>query len=331
MSRPEFPSPLRGIVPPVVTPLLDRSRLDREGLERLVEHLLEAGVSGLFILGSTGEGPGLSHQLQRQLVESVCRQVGRRVPVLVGITDTCFTESVELAFMAARAGASAVVAAGPYYFQVSQAELLGYIRRLAAELPLPLFLYNMPKLTKVSFDPETVARAANVPGVVGFKDSSGSLSYFDLVCSLLRGNDRFSLLMGPEQLLAQALVCGGHGGVCGGANIYPSLFVNLYRAVTAGDERETARLQGQVARLAGVYGIGKSDSSYLRGLKTALSCLGICSGFLAEPYESFGPAERAQVRQALVDMGLLAGMESARPDAESQIHSAAPGRQDAKR
>ena len=114
MSHSEIPSPLRGIVPPMIMPLLDRDRLDRAGLERLIEHILAGGVSGLFILGTTGEAPGLSQRLQRELIKSVCMQVGTRVPVLVGITDPCFTESVELACVAARAGASAVVTAAPF-------------------------------------------------------------------------------------------------------------------------------------------------------------------------------------------------------------------------
>ncbi len=107
--------PLRGIIPPMVTPLLDRDTLDVPGLERLIEHILRGGVHGLFVLGTTGEAPSLSHRLRRELVERTCRQVNDRVPVLVGITDTAFVESVQMACIAAEAGASAVVLAPPYY------------------------------------------------------------------------------------------------------------------------------------------------------------------------------------------------------------------------
>src|SRR5579859_7119518 len=92
---------LTGIIPPMITPLCGRDELDLPGLERLVEHILAGGVSGLFILGTTGEGPGLSYRLRRDLITRVCRQVKQRVPVLVGITDTSFVESVELARYAA--------------------------------------------------------------------------------------------------------------------------------------------------------------------------------------------------------------------------------------
>ncbi|HEX8202868.1 MAG TPA: dihydrodipicolinate synthase family protein, partial [Isosphaeraceae bacterium] len=165
--------PLRGIIPPMVTPLRDRDRLDLPGLERLIEHILRGGVHGLFLLGTTGEAPGLSHRLRCELVERTCEQVGDRVPVLVGITDTAFVESIEMAEHAADAGAHAAVLAAPYYFPAGQPELAEYIEQIAGEVPLPIFLYNMPSHTKLSFEPETIARALELPNVVGLKDSSG--------------------------------------------------------------------------------------------------------------------------------------------------------------
>src|SRR6185436_15234991 len=128
MHRPfPFTEPLRGIVPPVVTPLLDRDTLDAAGLERLLEHIIAGGVSGLLLLGTTGEGPCLSYRLRRELIDRACRQVRGRVPVLIGITDTAFVESLALARHAADCGADAVVAAPPYYFPLGQPELQEYL------------------------------------------------------------------------------------------------------------------------------------------------------------------------------------------------------------
>src|SRR6185369_5383821 len=140
---------LSGIVPPLVTPLKDRDELDQAGLERLIEHVVGGGVHGLFILGTTGEAPSLSYRLRREFIGRVCQLTQGRVPVLVGITDTSFVESVALARHAADAGAMAVVLSTPYYFPAGQTDLLSYIRNIVAELPLPLVLYNMPSLTKV--------------------------------------------------------------------------------------------------------------------------------------------------------------------------------------
>ena len=116
---------LQGIIPPLATPLLSQDELDIDGVDRLVEHVIQGGVHGLFILGSCGEGPSLSYRLRRELIARVCERTNGRVPVLVGITDSAFTESVALADFAEDAGAAAVVASAPYYFAPSTTELSG--------------------------------------------------------------------------------------------------------------------------------------------------------------------------------------------------------------
>jgi len=177
MASPLLTRPFKGIIPSMVTPLDTPESLDRSGLERLIEHLIAAGVHGLFILGATGEGPALAYGVQRELIDRTCAQVAGRIPVLVGITHTSYSESCAMAAHAKNAGADAVVTAPPFYFAVSQNDLFRLIQRLADRVDLPLFLYNMPSLTKCCFAPETVIRAAELPNVWGLKDSSGELSY----------------------------------------------------------------------------------------------------------------------------------------------------------
>src|SRR5262245_36582630 len=187
MSHTSFPRPLRGIAPPLATPLRDEDRLDHAGVERLVEHVLAGGVHGLFLLGSTGEAPSLGYRVRRELVERVGEQVAGRVPVLVGITDTSFVEAVQMAEWAAECAAQAVVLAPPPYFVASQGELADYCRRVAAAVELPVYLYNMPGLTKVHFDPDTVTRLMEVPEIVGLKDSSAQMLYFHKVRQVVAG------------------------------------------------------------------------------------------------------------------------------------------------
>ena len=135
---------IKGIIPPMITPLKGNDELDREGAVRLTEHILAGGVHALFLLGTTGEAQSLTYRLRYEFVELVCKQVAGRVPVLVGVTDTSLDESVKLAAHAAACGAVGVVAAAPYYFAPSQQELIEYYTALADALPLPLYLYNMP-------------------------------------------------------------------------------------------------------------------------------------------------------------------------------------------
>jgi dihydrodipicolinate synthase/N-acetylneuraminate lyase len=297
--------PLRGIVPPMITPLVDRDTLDAAGLERLVEHLLDGGVHGLFVLGTTGEAPSLSYCLRHELVNRVCEQVGSRVPVLVGITDTSFVESVNLATHAASAGASAVVLSAPYYFPAGQPELIEYVEDISAELPLPVFLYNMPSHTKITFEPETVARAMQLSNVVGIKDSSAQMIYFHKLRMLAAERPDFSLLVGPEELLGESVLAGAHGGVCGGANLFPRLYVELYEAAARADLERIAVLHAQVMRLgATIYSVGQHRSAFIKGLKCGLSCLGICDDFMAEPFQRFAAREREQVARYLAEFGV---------------------------
>lgn len=290
----------------MVTPLLDRDSLDVAGLEKLIEHVLAGGVDGLFILGTTGEAPSLSQNLRRELIERVCTQVKARVPVLVGITDTCFVESVNIASKAKDAGAQAVVLAPPYYFPAGQGELLEYLEHLMPELPLPLVLYNMPSYTKLVFEPDTVKAAAAITGIVGIKESSGDMVYFNKLLSLLKKRPDFSLLMGHEELLAEAVLAGAHGGVCGGANLVPKLYVNLYNAAYSKDTPTVESLQKKVMQISkAIYGVGKYESSYLKGLKCALSCMGICSDFMAEPFHRFRRAERKVIRRYIEELGIM--------------------------
>jgi 4-hydroxy-tetrahydrodipicolinate synthase len=300
-------APLRGIIPPLITPLRDRDTLDVAGLERLIEHVLAGGVSGLFMLGSTGEGPSLSYRLRQELIERTCRQVRSRAPVLVGITDTSFTEAVNMARRAADAGAQALVTSAPYYFPAGQPELLEYLEDLLPQLPLPLFLYNMPSLTKVTFGDDIVRRALEMERVIGIKDSSGDMLYFHRVLEVARPRKDWSVLMGPEELTGEAVLMGAHGGVNGGANLHPRLYVELYDAAVARDLPRTLDLQAKVHRLArSVYTVGRHPSAGIKGIKCALSLMGICEGALAEPFHCFRDPERKIIAERLRELGLLA-------------------------
>lgn len=301
-----LPKPLTGIFPPLVTPLIDRDTLDVAALERLVEHVLAGGVHGLFLLGTTGEGPSLSGRLRAEVVERGCRFLGGRVPVMVGVTDPACVEALRLARVAADAGADAVVVAPPYYLPLDQAELAAFVERFAAASPLPVFLYHIPGLTGVGFGPEAIRRLLDTPKVVGLKDSGRDMTYQHTVRAMVRQRPDFSVLVGPEELLAEAVLLGAHGAMCGGANMLPRLYVDLFDAARAGDFGRVQELHERVIRISdALYSVGGSGSSYFRGLKCALSLLGLCSDTLAEPYEPFGPAERDEIRTRLVQLGML--------------------------
>lgn len=297
--------PLSGVIPPLVTPLLDADTLDATGFGRLIEHVLAGGVHGVFVLGTTGEGPGLSRELRYAVVAEACGRVAKRIPVLVGISDSSFAESIRLAEHAAVCGADAVVLAPPYYFPAGQPELLEYVRHLAPRLPLPLFLYNMPSMTKIDIAVDTLLRAAELENVVGFKDSSGNMIRFHEYLDAFRDRTDFSLLMGPEELLGEAVFFGGHGGIAGGANLCPELFVTLYEAARRRDAELLPQLQRKVFQLRRLYFCGQYTSSIIKGIKCALAQMGICGDFMAEPFHAFREPERLRIRQLLDEMNWI--------------------------
>ena len=284
----------------MVTPLKDRDALDVPGLERVIRHLLAGGVRGLFLLGTTGEGTSLSHRLRRELIERSFKLVNGRVPILAGITDTAFVESVNLARAAAETGADALVLSPPYAMPEGQVELREYLEHILPELPLPLFLYHVPPFTKVTFEIEVVRWALDQPRIVGLKDSSGSMIYFNRVRELTRSRAGWSLLVGPEELLAESVLLGGHGGVCAGANIFPRLYVELYAAAERGDLPRTRELHSMTLRVAEeIYRVGQHPSAVIKAVKCALACLGLCEDFMAEPFQRFGEPERRRIQSAL--------------------------------
>ncbi len=290
---------LSGIIPPLVTPLRARDELDHAGLDRLIEHVIGGGVHGLFILGTTGEAPSLSYRLRRELITRVTKSIAGRVPVLVGITDTSFVESVQLAEHAAASGVDAVVLSTPYYFPAGQTELTGYIENLVPQLPLPLVLYNMPSMTKVWFEIETLEKLSSIQQIIGVKDSSGDLNYFERLVGLKKRRPDWSIMIGPEAKLPDAMRVGGDGGVAGGANVFPRMFVDCYDACVAGDPARIAELQKAINAFQAVYEIGKYASRHIKATKCCLSILGICDDFMAEPFHRFRTPERERVQAVL--------------------------------
>ena len=301
--------PLCGIIPPLVTPLKDNETLDIESLERLIEHLIAGGVHGLFILGTTGEEQSLSYDVRKQMIREACRINHGRLPLLACITDTSIVESIRLARVAADCGADGVVSAPPYYFATGQPELAQFYEELVPQLPLPVFLYNMPSHVKVSFAPDTVRRIARNPQVIGFKDSSANAVYFQSVMYKMQERKDFAMLVGPEEITGECVLWGAHGGINGGANMFPELYVAMYEAARSGDLQRVRQLQQYIMQISTtIYTVGKHGSSYLKGLKCALSLLGVINDdFVASPFYKFDAPEREKIRQALAALPVSDG------------------------
>lgn len=291
---------LRGIVPPMITPLNADGSLDSASVQKLIEHLIAGGVHGIFILGTTGEFSGLSYQVRRELITQTCEQIAGRVPVLVGITDVSLEESISLAHCATSAGADAVVAAPPFYITIDQQELYFYFKQLADGISIPMFLYNMPSHTKLTIDLDTVVKLSSHERIIGLKDSSAHGVYFQSLCHAFRDQPDFVLMVGPEEMMAETVLMGSHGGVCGGSNLFPELYVALYEAAVKRDFEKVKEFQAVVMEISNkIYQVGGYKSSYMKGLKTAMSLKGLCQAQFASPLYPFSAAEVEELKERL--------------------------------
>ena len=268
---------LSGIVPPLATPLHE-GRLDLAGLERLVQHVLAGEVSAIFVLGTTGEGPALSQPLRREVIEETVSLVADRVPVIAGVSDPSLDEAVELACAADKAGARAVAATPPFYMPMSSAAVRRWYELLADRSPVPVLLYNFPSLANITLTADTTAALMQHPNIIGVKDSSGDMDGFAEFCQQRSQREDWRVFIGPEHLLPEAVALGADGGVCGGANVHPRLYVDWYRAAVDDNHEEVARLREQVnAFMAATYGDPITCESVIHGIKRALAEAGICS------------------------------------------------------
>ena len=290
-----------GLIPPMVTPLNARRGLDKAGVKNMVKHLLDGGVDGIFLLGTTGEGPHIAYAVRRELVKETCRLVKGRVPVLVGITETDMEDALAFAKDCKAFGAAGVVAAPPYYFKLTQAECVAWFMEMADRLPLPLVIYDMPAHTDTTLEPATVAKLAAHPNIVALKDSSSVIALFNKFRVALEPfAERFALFMGPDEAMGEAVLLGADGGVCTGANLWPREFKAMYLAAKAGDVGKVRKLQRFTTMSSYLlYGLGQGQGGFLKGVKAALSEMGLIQNVLAAPFEPFEGKTLAKVRAAI--------------------------------
>jgi 4-hydroxy-tetrahydrodipicolinate synthase len=289
---------LHGIVPPLVTPLTDQYELDEEAFSKLLTHLIDGGVHGLFVLGTTGEAPSLSDSVKMKLLEQMADEVGTKIPWLVGITDTSLGRAIDWAHKAERMGANAVVAAPPYYFPASQTALYQFFEQLANESPLPLFLYNIPSHTRNRLDRDTIVSLLQLPNFAGYKDSTGDIMHFHWLYQQIAEMDQpYPYFLGPEELLLETTLLGASGGVNGGANIFPELYVRIYEAVKQGEIEKAKLLHRQVMQVSRF--LYQSGTAVTAGIKFALAEIGIGNGLVAPPQLNLSKEEKERLRAFL--------------------------------
>src|SRR3954451_12096071 len=226
---------IHGIIPPVATPMKDNEDLDIPRLKWFLDHLIGAGVHGVFVLGTNSEFYALDEREKQEVVATAVAHVNKRAPVFAGTGAETTREVVRLTKMAEREGADGVSVITPYFINPTQQEIYDHYRRVAEHTSLPVVLYNNPATCGgVKIDVDTVARLAQIPNILGIKDSSGDLQNTAEYVRVVP--DRFAVMMGRDTLIYPAMIFGARGAVPATGNIAPKLLVEIYETFVRGDQ-----------------------------------------------------------------------------------------------
>jgi len=286
------PTHLKGVIPPIATPLTAEEKVDEQGMRRLVSHLLTGGVHGIFAAGTTGEFALLRDEERRRAVEIVIAAVAGKVPVFVGVGDSSTARAVLRAEEAKTLGADALVAILPYYQPTpTPDEMVTHFEAVVKATDLPLMPYNIPQRVKNVIHLDAVARLIEHDRVVGIKDSSEDPYYFHRLT--LMESASFRVFQGGEALAAGSLLMGCHGIVPGIGNLVPRLCVRLYEAAQASDLEAVRTLHHDLMEINRIWWL--DGTSGIGALKWALHLAEICQPHVARPQAEPSTSARARI------------------------------------
>jgi 2-dehydro-3-deoxy-D-pentonate aldolase len=292
-----------GLMPAMVTPFDERGELDLAATEAVIERFIEAGVSGISPLGSTGEASHLTSDERKRFAEEVVRIAAGRVPIVIGVGFSGTRETEELARHAQEAGADAVLVVSPFYWKVGEEALFRHFATVAEAVDIPVVIYNLPMLTGIDLSPSLVARiAAECPNAVGLKDTVTEYNHVVGVLQKVKPvRPDFSVLCGWEDLILPSLLAGADGSICAFANVAPELFVNLVEAAQSGDLTRAAELHRRVLTLVT---LGVHSDPAMGAIKVAMNKLGVpISPAVRGP--ALPATDEEAIEAVLDDVGLL--------------------------
>ncbi|GAA1858113.1 dihydrodipicolinate synthase family protein [Paeniglutamicibacter psychrophenolicus] len=300
-----------GVIPPVVTPRTADGAIDVAGLKAVVEHLISGGVTGLFVLGSSGEVPYLTNTERELVVTTINAANAGRVPLVVGANEQTTNRVIEEGRKMVELGADALVVTTPYYALSNAAEVEAHFRAIHAALQVDIFAYDVPVRTHVKLSVATAVALAQDGVIVGVKDSSGDDVSFRQLLLATRDIEGFSVFTGHEVVVDGALLGGAHGVVPGLGNVDPAGYRRLFDAAAAGDFATAAKEQDRLARVFDI--VYTPDSARVSGgaaglgaFKTALVAQGVIDcNKMSVPMVDLNDSEATAITAILAETGLL--------------------------
>jgi|SRR5665213_530706 len=292
---------LEGVMCALVTPMHPTGEVDLEGLERLVQRVVDGAVTGICPVGSTGEGPRLTAQQRHAVVGRVRALVPDGFPVIPSPASAVPARTAEDVEALAALGCHAVLVAPPSGYLLDDDDVRRFYEDLAARSPLPIVMYNFPALTRVRIAPAVVAKLAHHERIIGVKDSSRELEYTQAALYASAGTSDFAVLTGSDTMLVATLMVGGSGAIVASANLVPALGVAVYEATVEEDwprARELQRTLFEVVSAARAAG-------FPAGWKAALDMAGVCAPYPAPPASPVTGEALAVLRERLEELEVL--------------------------
>lgn len=280
-----------GVVVPVVTPITDKFELDEPALRKVIDHLIDGGVQGIFVLGSNGEGPSIPRAMRARIVHLAMEQVKGRARVYAGILDNSAIDAVASAKDYLRMGVSAVVAQLPNYFTLSPDEQFRYFVGLVERIQGPILLYEIPATVHMSLDLAVIEHLRAFSNVVGIKDSSGDAERVTALLEAYSDDPAFSVLVGTSGLYSFGLRHGADGIVPGIANLEPGLCARMYAAALTGDWSLLGELQGELEKVARGFLVPEYMGQTVARLKWQMSQRGLCGPTVFPPLVTINGAD----------------------------------------
>ncbi len=294
----------RGVVVPMVTPFTPNGEVDSIAAARIADSLAAAGAS-VFVLGTTGEAPSIAPAERARLVEAAVRANAGRTMVYAGISDNSAAVSVDLAKRFADLGAQVCVSHVPYFFPLDEESILRYFESLADRIPIPLMLYNMPSLCKMSLPLSVLETLSHHSNIVGLKDSANDTQRLKEATAMWKGRTDFAHLTGCAALSVMGLSWGSDGIVPSAANLAPELFCQLYDSACNGNLEVAERLQARADCLGQMYTKGRLLGQSLSVLKAMMHVIGLCEPHMLPPLQALTADQIRDVRNQLPIMEAL--------------------------
>ena len=273
-----FHTKLIGVYPAMATPLTPDEKVDKTSLRKLVHYLIDGGVYGIVVLGSTGEFPAMTESMRQEVIETALDEVNGRVPVLIGCGEPGTRRTIEQVKAASKTEADGVLVALPYYFPLDQDAVVRHYEMIAEASTLPVVVYNFPQMTKITITPDTLTKLAAHENIIGVKDSSGDFFGLQRYIEATADAD-FAVMSGNPALGLAAYQAGAKGGIYAGCSLFPKQCVDCYAAFIRNDMVTAIALQKKLSLIPLMSGFGPNAAV----IKFGLSKLGVCGPTVTAP------------------------------------------------